>query len=701
KWSDNETDAERYFETETDLTAIAISEKGCESNPVQLQIDENKVKPELSVKSTDATGAENTLLTCYVTELTLTATVTEDEKVGACDYTWTCGTSTLTNNPITVEVDETQSAFVRTYNVEAKSQENGCTSTSSISISQDIRIPIAKITTLRDTLTCAEGENVTTLNATADIVDCKFKWSTTAETASITVDTEGTYSVIATAENGCESAEVDTMVVDKMQIPEILITPSAEKVTCSSVTLTASSDSPEMTYVWNDGTEGATLEISEKGTYSVTGVNRYSCAGTQSITIDEDKTAPKLEITLDRDSITCVVESVKATVTETSGLEGVTYKWKDDVSKTSATRTFTVAGTYTVIATYGATACKSEKSVTVKENKQYPIVDIQPLAAVCLPATIDLSTAITSASKYDEIKYYNDDKGQSELTSHVVDVDTKRMFYVKGIGVDGSGCIGDIKPIEMVVKAVSATPIVKAYDECAVAETKSMTALVTSDKTELKFYDESGAAHSDKFDASQENTDLTFYVTNTEVGKCESESAEIDIHIEGTIDYNLVASAGGITDITEVPAASTEITLNVVPTKDTPIISYKWWKNSKLMDSTDDVANAYIYTNTKFTVAVEGRCNSITKDVTIRAIWPTLISPYDGNGKNDYFARGCQITVFNRFNEKVFEGPDGWDGTLNGSLSKSGVLAEPGVYYYNITTPDGDNQRGTIEVVKF
>ena len=57
--------------------------------------------------------------------------------------------------------------------------------------------------------------------------------------------------------------------------------------------------------------------------------------------------------------------------------------------------------------------------------------------------------------------------------------------------------------------------------------------------------------------------------------------------------------------------------------------------------------------------------------------------------------------MFNRFNEKVFEGNDGWDGTLNCALAKKGVKADPGVYYYYMTFPDGSTHKGIIEVVKF
>ncbi|MCQ2335787.1 MAG: hypothetical protein MJ010_01205, partial [Paludibacteraceae bacterium] len=256
--------------------------------------------------------------------------------------------------------------------------------------------------------------------------------------------------------------------------------------------------------------------------------------------------------------------------------------------------------------------------------------------------------------------------------------------------------------VDVTRMAITSTPIVNEYDGCPAHGNKKLSDLVVSDKTNLAFFDEFGNPHDDVFDASIVGANLRYYVTNTEIGKCTSERADILIQISDTIDYDLLVKAESWHDEeSREVAAGRKVTLDAVTVKETQALSYQWWRNSRLIDVTDSEVTTRVYANTKFVVTATGRCNSITKDVTIRAIWPTLISPYDGNGKNDDFARGCRITVFNRFNEKVFEGSDGWDGTINGNMAKNGVLAEPGVYYYNLSTPDGDSHRGTMEVVKF
>ncbi|MCQ2361378.1 MAG: hypothetical protein MJ009_07900, partial [Paludibacteraceae bacterium] len=688
QWSDGKTEQSRTIENAGTYSVYPISDKGCIGEEKTISVTSNKNKPVLKLSSKDAEGNDNTLLTCTVEELTLDVEVLNPDVATDVTYEWTFTDGTSTDKSIVVTKPDT-------YKMVAQAA-NGCYSDENqIVITQDIRVPVVTVDAPSDILTCVT--EFITLEAKADIEGCTFEWNDGSTESTLKVDAEGLYSVKATATNGCVSLPAEKEVTDKTQIPVIEITPSAEKVTCENVILTASSESEGMTYVWSDefATTGATLEVSKKGTYTVTGTNIYSCVGVASFDIDEDKSAPVITITPNTGTLTCEVTSIDVEATETSGLASVSYKWSN--GKTTAKNNFTEKGTYTVTATNDATACKSEKSVTINENKQYPIVALQALEAVCLPATVDISKAVVvSESKFDDIKYYYDAAGTQPLDNPVVDVVTKQIFYVQGFGVEGSGCVGQqIYPIEVMLKDVTSTPVVNNYDECPAAVSKSLKEQVVSDRSNLTFYDmpEGGAPRSDMFDASKENTDAVYYVTNTEAGKCESERAEIDVHIDGTVDIEVTA------DDDEVYAGQQEVTVSAKSIKESQVNNYKWQKNAIILPETGSEVTTLLYSNTKFTVTGEGRCNSVSKEITIRALWPTLITPK--TGANGHFAKGCDITVFNRFNEKVFQGNDGWDGTLDCNLAPKGEIASPGVYYYYINIPDGGTHRGTIEVVKF
>ncbi len=128
--------------------------------------------------------------------------------------------------------------------------------------------------------------------------------------------------------------------------------------------------------------------------------------------------------------------------------------------------------------------------------------------------------------------------------------------------------------------------------------------------------------------------------------------------------------------------------------------SYQWFANDKELPINGLEFNDYLYLNTEFKVIANGRCGTADNKTTIEVVWPTAFTPYNGNGKNDDFARGLPIIVFNRFYTKIYEGNDGWDGTINGTMNESESIAVPGVYYYSVLLPNGEVKKGTIEIIK-
>lgn len=86
--------------------------------------------------------------------------------------------------------------------------------------------------------------------------------------------------------------------------------------------------------------------------------------------------------------------------------------------------------------------------------------------------------------------------------------------------------------------------------------------------------------------------------------------------------------------------------------------------------------------------------NIIDVDVADYVLVPNVITPYNGNPKNDKFMEGYDVKIFNRYQETVYEGTDGWDATYRGEL------ATPGTYFYILTKKDGRVLKGTVEVYR-
>lgn len=112
------------------------------------------------------------------------------------------------------------------------------------------------------------------------------------------------------------------------------------------------------------------------------------------------------------------------------------------------------------------------------------------------------------------------------------------------------------------------------------------------------------------------------------------------------------------------------------------------------------------FQNTWTDMKMTGTCNIADNTVTTGTIgqdnfysyWtleeyelriPNAFTP-DGNGKNDFFMKGYHVKIFNRWDQIIFEGDDGWDGTRNGNL------VSPGTYFYELVIPDIDNTTKTV-----
>ena len=64
---------------------------------------------------------------------------------------------------------------------------------------------------------------------------------------------------------------------------------------------------------------------------------------------------------------------------------------------------------------------------------------------------------------------------------------------------------------------------------------------------------------------------------------------------------------------------------------------------------------------------------------------PNAFTPHNVDGKNDIFVKGLNLTIFNRWGQKLYEGTEGWNGKYNGNRVSSGT------YYYVIKLSDLKN----------
>jgi len=83
-------------------------------------------------------------------------------------------------------------------------------------------------------------------------------------------------------------------------------------------------------------------------------------------------------------------------------------------------------------------------------------------------------------------------------------------------------------------------------------------------------------------------------------------------------------------------------------------------------------------------IALDGNCISepFSLKLNVKPI-SNAFTP-NGDGKNDVFMKGYDLTIMNRWGQSLYEGYDGWDGTFNGTEMPEGT------YYYIIRFKDSE-----------
>jgi gliding motility-associated-like protein len=118
------------------------------------------------------------------------------------------------------------------------------------------------------------------------------------------------------------------------------------------------------------------------------------------------------------------------------------------------------------------------------------------------------------------------------------------------------------------------------------------------------------------------------------------------------------------------------------------------------IDLSNELPSAYVMqpedSASYYVVVGDGVCPAVATNlvkVDVMSKLATAFTPYVKDGYNDLFLERHHVVIFDRYGQKVYEGDNGWDGT------KSGILVDPGVYFYTAQMKNGTVMNGSIEVV--
>mgnify|MGYP006165455099 CR=1 FL=1 len=355
----------------------------------------------VTVTVTDAGGCQGTTTAQVIVNNPLTidlgndiafcigdsATLALNPSRNGLNYNWNTGATTPTL--------KVKTAGTYTLNVDSA----GCTAQNSVDVVVN-NLPVVNLGA--DTFVCAGVNTVLTLDAGAGMQSYQWGGDITGASRTVNVTSVGTYHVRVVDANNCVNR--DTIVVtERVGTPISLMNAPKEVTICPggshiATVPTALQNVANTSWVWNDGSNGITNEVSNRVDGENVGVsiqftNQFGCVSKDSITVKVRNTLP---INMQSQSI-CAGENV----TFNSGYSGnnFTFVWNNDVANNQATfsinnATVAQSGNITVQITSNE-GCSGDTTVSLTVNAlPQPILSNDTL---CAGQNIVLSTGVTGS----------------------------------------------------------------------------------------------------------------------------------------------------------------------------------------------------------------------------------------------------------------------------------------------------------------
>ncbi len=270
------------------------------------------------------------------------------------------------------------------------------------------------------------------------------------------VAVSGTYYIKGTTAAGC--SDIQPVVVTINPKPTVVITNPAAVCSPSTVDLTVAAvtagSTAGLTYTYFTDAAGTLVlatpnAVAASGTYYIKGSTAAGCSDIKPVVVTIN---PKPTVTITNPAAVCSPGTIDLTVAAvTAGsTAGLTYTYFTDAAGTLVLATpnaVAASGTYYI---KGSTAagCSDIKPVVVTINPK-PTVTITNPAAICSPATVDITAAAVTAGSTAGLTYtYFTDAAGTLVLATPNAVATSGTYYIKG--TTAAGC-SDIKPVVVTI----------------------------------------------------------------------------------------------------------------------------------------------------------------------------------------------------------------------------------------------------------
>ena len=463
-----------------------------------------------TVTATDAHGCESTAI-AYVAVNPLpivtingnsgnsSSTICSGKTVnllggGAQSYHWSTG-----ENGASIVVSTSG-----TYNVTATSSA-GCTGTASHTLvaHDNPNVSISGPASL-----CSNSTDILTASGASTYI-----WSNGNTGSTLNINSGGDYSVTGTNEYGCTATAYKS--VESKQSPVVSI--SGPNLVCagSSITLTASSNIANTTYLWSNGSTQSSITVSQAGIYSVTAtLNGCSDIATHTVTSGTTPAIPTVT-----PGSNCGSGSVTLLASSSEGASCLWFATNSTpyISYTGNSYTtpeLSVSTTY-YVCTQNSSGCRSARVPVTATINTPPNPPTTNNLSVCGTSNVTLTATPNSAH------WYSDVNGNTEITATQT-VSATSTYYAAVI--DGNNCRSSLVPLTVTVNQTPAPPTVTSPSPyCSNGSVNvTLTATPASGCT-LKWYNGDGGLEAQGIQTKSFSTSTTLYAKSyNNYTQCES-----------------------------------------------------------------------------------------------------------------------------------------------------------------------------------
>ncbi len=477
---------------------------------------------------------------------------------------------------------------------------------------------------LGGSITACEGTMVT-LDAT--LPGATYLWNTGAITAQLAVTTSGTYSVVASV---AQCTVTDEVVVTIVPLPVVEI--GGDQSFCPGASAIFNAAIPGATYLWQDGSTGASYITSASEPVSViVTVNGCSASdAAQSIVL----TAPVAD--LGNDTTICEGAALLLDVTQ----NGATYLWND--GSVDPTATITIPGAYSV--TVELNGCSASDAINVAVFIPSAL-DLGADQLICPGETVPLATNISGQHLW-----------STGSTAGSITATQGGVYWVR---VQVAACVvSDTITINMVplVTPDLGNPLLFCEGDSAILQVEPNGATVLW----------STGSHADAITVT---TSGNYGVVLSLLGCTTTDAVAITV-------LEFVDSVSLGSNNRYCPGYPLVLDLTI------PLAQYVW--STGATGSSISVEQPGTYS-----VTVTGQCIEATASIEVVegvcdpiVYVPNTFTP-NGDGRNEVFRvevygalRDFQLDIFDRWGERIHASDDPsvtWDGTYHGQPVQDGV----------------------------